>query len=73
MTDHSDILTIASACREFGYSRQALHQAAKDGRLYAFRIGGSRGLFTTRAAVADAIRSGRIGKPRVRRKQTGRP
>jgi hypothetical protein len=68
MTDHADILTIATAAAEFGYTRQAFSQAVKAGRLHAFTIGGSRGLFTTRAAVAEAISAGLIGKPRARRK-----
>lgn len=72
LTWHSDILTLASAAREFGYTAATLAGAARSGRLEAFTIGGSRGLFTTRAAVRASQNSGVLGAPRPRRKAEGR-
>ena len=65
---YSDILTLASAAREFGYTAHTLAAAARNGRLAAFTIGGSRGLFTTREAVRASQNSGTLGAPRPRRK-----
>ena len=75
MTDTADLLTLTAAAAEFGYTRQTLHLAVREGRLAAFPIGGSRGLFVTRAAVRAARNSGTLGEPRKGRprKTKGQP